>query len=37
MNCIDIVMPWIKVNMKKRKLNKIFATEFSGKAKTAED
>jgi hypothetical protein len=37
MNCADIILPWIKVSMKKKKLNKLFAGTFPGKAKSEED
>lgn len=37
MNCADILVPWIKVSMKKKKLNKLFEGDFVGKAKTLDD
>lgn len=37
MNLVDIVGPQLKINYKKKKLERIFRTDFHGKAKTLED
>jgi hypothetical protein len=37
MNLIDIYLPMIIVSYRKKKLDKIFATEFPGKSKVKED
>ncbi len=37
MNLLDIYVPMLKIYWAKRKLNKVFITDFPGKSKTKED
>lgn len=37
MNILDIYVPMLKIAWTKRKLNRIFLTEFPGKSKAKED